>query len=125
MSEKDDSTRAIIANRIREARKSAGLSQGQVAKLMGLQHRPIISEIEAGKRRVTAEELSKLAGLFDVTVAWLVGEAPELVETDDPRIQLAARELKKLKPEDLDRLMRLLASMREKDDAADEGEGKS
>ena len=125
MSEKDNSTRAIIANRIREARKSAGLSQGQVAKLMGLQHRPIISEIEAGKRRVTAEELSKLAGLFDVTVAWLVGEAPESVETDDPRIQLAARELKKLKPEDLDRLMRLLASMREKDDAADEGEGKS
>jgi transcriptional regulator with XRE-family HTH domain len=105
VSEKDDPKRAVIARRIREARKSAGLSQGQVAKLMGLQHRPIISEIEAGKRRVTAEELSKHAELFDVTVAWLVGEAPESVETIDPRIQLAARELKKLKPEDLDRLI--------------------
>jgi transcriptional regulator with XRE-family HTH domain len=125
VSEKDDPKRAVIARRIREARKSAGLSQGQVAKLMGLQYRPIISEIEAGKRRVTAEELSKHAELFDVTVAWLVGEAPESVETIDPRIQLAARELKKLKPEDLDRLMRLLASMRAEDDKTDKDGGKS
>ena len=48
MSEKDEAKRAVIAQRIREARKSAGLSQGQVAKLMGLQHRPIVSEMEAG-----------------------------------------------------------------------------
>lgn len=111
MSETEDLRRIQIAARIREARKAAGLSQGQVAKLMKM-HRPTISEIEAGNRRVSAEELSALADLFDVTVAWLVGEASETVETDDPRIQLAARELKKLKPEDLDRLMRLLASMR-------------
>src|SRR5262249_32571283 len=91
----------IVANRIREARKLAGLSQGQVAKFLNL-HRPTISEIEAGNRKVTAEELSKLAELFDVSVSWLVGEAPEKLETDDPRVQLAARELKKLKSEDLD-----------------------
>ena len=42
----------------------------------------------------------------------LLGDAPETIETNDPRVQLAARELKKLKPEDLDRLLRLLASMR-------------
>lgn len=111
----NEQTRVLIAERIREARKSAGLSQGQVAKLMGL-HRPSISEIEAGNRRVSADELSKLADLLDVSVAWLVGDAPETVETDDPRIQLAARELKKLKPEDLDRLLRLLASMRDTDE---------
>lgn len=111
MSDKDEQRRAEIAERIREARKSAGLSQAQVAKLLDL-HRPAVSEIEAGNRRVSAEELTALANMFDVTVAWLVGEASETIETDDPRIQLAARELKKLKPEDLDRLMRLLASMR-------------
>lgn len=111
MSETDDKKRAQTAKRISEARKSAGLSQGQVAKLMDL-HRPTISEIEAGNRRVTAEELSTFAKLFDVTVGWLLGESFETIETDDPRVQLAARELKKLKPEDLDRLMRLLASMR-------------
>jgi transcriptional regulator with XRE-family HTH domain len=115
MSDNEADRRAVIAERIREARKMAGLSQGQVAKLMGL-HRPSISEIEAGNRRVSAEELKQLASLLDVTVAWLVGDAPETVETDDPRVQLAARELKKLKPKDLDRLLRLLASMRDEDE---------
>lgn len=115
MTDKEEERKALIAERIREARKQAGLSQGQVAKLMGL-HRPSVSEIEAGNRRVSADELAKLSELFDVSVAWLVGDAPETVETDDPRVQLAARELKKLKPADLDRLMRLLASMRDADD---------
>lgn len=120
MSEKEEQRRAVIAERIREARKQAGLSQGQVAKLMDL-HRPSVSEIEAGNRRVSAEELAKLGELFDVSVAWLVGDAPESVETDDPRIQLAARELKKLKPQDLDRLLRLLASMRDGDAKSSRG----
>jgi len=117
MTDAEAKRRALIADRIREARKMAGLSQGQVAKLMNL-HRPSISEIEAGNRKVSADELTQLAEFLDVSVAWLVGDAPEAVETDDPRIQLAARELKKLKPEDLDRLMRLLASMRDGDQKA-------
>jgi transcriptional regulator with XRE-family HTH domain len=106
-----DEIRLSIAARIREARKMAGLSQGQVAKLLKL-HRPAVSELEAGNRRVSAEELAQMASLFDVSIAWLVGEAPEAVESDDPRVQLAARELKRLKPENLDRLMRVLAAIR-------------
>lgn len=124
MSETDNQKRAQTAKRISEARKSSGLSQGQVAKLMDL-HRPTISEIEAGNRRVTAEELSTFAKLFDVTVGWLLGESSETIETDDPRVQLAARELKKLKPEDLDRLMRLLASMRSNETPKAKRGGKS
>ena len=89
----------------------AGLSQAQVARLLDL-HRPAVSEIEAGKRRVSAEELAQLAGLFDVSVAWLIGETAEALESDDPRVQLAARELKRLKPDSLDRLMRVLAAIR-------------
>lgn len=109
---KTDAIRMSIASRIREARRMAGLSQGQVARLLNL-HRPAVSEIESGNRRVTAEELTQLAQLFDVSVAWLVGESPEAVESDDPRIQLAARELKRLKPDSLDRLMRVLAAIRD------------
>jgi hypothetical protein len=45
----------------------------------------------------------------------LLGDSAEQLETDDPRLQLAARELGKLKPDDLDRLLRLLASMRNGD----------
>ena len=111
MTETQDSKRTVIASRLREARKMAGISQGQVAKLLEM-HRPTISEIEAGNRRVSAEELSKFAEMYDVTVSWLLAETAEQLETDDPRLQLAARELSKLKPDDLDRLLRLLASMR-------------
>lgn len=111
MSEVQEARRVAIAARLREARKAAGLSQGQVAKLLQM-HRPTITEIEAGNRRVSAEELTTFASTYDVTVGWLVGDSAEQLQTDDPRLQLAARELSKLKPEDLDRLLRLLASMR-------------
>ena len=111
MTDSQDTQRLAIAERLREARKAAGLSQGQVAKLLQM-HRPTVSEIEAGNRRVSAEELVKFAETYDVTVSWLLGETSEQLEINDPRLQLAARELSKLKPDDLDRLLRLLASMR-------------
>lgn len=106
-----DKKKAIIANRIREARKMAGLSQAQVAKMLSL-HRPSVSEIEAGNRSVSAEEMAKLAEIFDVSMSWLIGEGAEKVDIRDNKLQLAARELQKLKPEDLDRLLTILASMR-------------
>lgn len=119
MTEQPETKRSSLAARLREARKMAGLSQGQVAKLLGW-HRPTVSELEAGNRRLSAEELSRFAEIYDVTVSWLLAETTEQLETNDPRLQLAARELSKLKPDDLDRLMRLLASMRNPD-ANDDG----
>ncbi|MDE5458539.1 helix-turn-helix domain-containing protein [Bradyrhizobium sp. CSA112] len=111
MTELDPAKRAQIADRLKEARKLPGLSQGHVAKIIGL-HRPSITEIEAGNRRVSADELVRLAEIYDVSVAWLLGEAPETLDAQDPRLELAARELSKLKPDDLERLLRLLAAMR-------------
>jgi len=103
--------RQIIASRIREARRMSGLSQGQVAKMLNLQ-RPSVTEIEAGNRAVSAEELSKLAEIFDVSVEWLLGEGAAQLDAHDDRLHLAARELQKLKTKDLDRLLTILASMR-------------
>ena len=104
--------RAQIAERLREARKLAGLSQGHVARMLGL-HRPSVSEMEAANRRVSADEAARLAEIYDVSVAWLLGEAPEILDVQDPRLELAARELVKLKPDDLENLLRLLAAMRD------------
>ncbi len=106
--------RRIIASRIREARRMAGLSQGQVAKMLGLK-RPSVTEMEAGNRGVAAEELGKLAEIFDASVAWLLGEGATSLDPYGDRLQLAARELQKLKPQDLDRLLSILASMREQE----------
>ena len=100
-----------IPTRLRAAREQAGLSQGQVARLLDM-HRPTISEIEAGRRRVQAEELPRFAKLYKVTVSWLTDESPD-DEAVDPRVELAARELSKLKHHDLDRVLKLLASIRE------------
>jgi transcriptional regulator with XRE-family HTH domain len=110
----DIERRRAIAARLREARRLSGLSQGQVAKRMDM-HRPTISEIEAGNRRVSADELKQFAELYDVRMAYLTGEAPETLGLDDPRVQLAARELKKLPPESLDKLLQALAALRTED----------
>jgi transcriptional regulator with XRE-family HTH domain len=111
MTRVDPAKRGRLAERLREARKLAGLSQGQVAKILGL-HRPSVSEIEAGNRRISADELSRLAETYDVSVAWLLGQAPDSIDGQDPRLELAARELLKLKPDDLERLLQLLAALR-------------
>jgi len=100
--------RLAIAGRLRAAREQAGLSQGQAARLLKMQ-RPTISEIEAGRRRVAAEELAALAQIYGVSVSWLAEEKPEV---SDPAAELAARELAKLKPQDFDNVMKLLRTLR-------------
>lgn len=98
-----------LAKRLRIAREHAGLSQGQVAKLLDL-HRPTISEIEAGRRKVNTDELAEFARIYEVSIAWLTSTEDDA--ENDARVKLAARDLKKLKPEDLDKVLRLLATIR-------------
>jgi transcriptional regulator with XRE-family HTH domain len=98
-----------IGDRLRAARELAGLSQAQVAKMLSL-HRPSISEMEAGRRKVSAEELTELAGIYNVSLSWLAGGEPDEEKLSD-KVKLAARELAKLKPEDYKRLMHLLKLM--------------
>ena len=98
-----------VAKRLRLAREQAGLSQGQVAKVLGM-HRPTISEIEAGRRKVSADELTTFAKTYAVSVAWLTSTRDD-TEIDE-RVMLAARELSALKPDDLDRVVRFLSSLR-------------
>jgi transcriptional regulator with XRE-family HTH domain len=101
-----------LAARLRLAREQAGLSQGQVAKLMRM-HRPTVSEIEAGRRRVQVEEIAEFAKLYHVAIPWLLGEEDGGEDIHEAKVRLVARELTKLKTEDLDRVMNLLASLRQ------------
>lgn len=107
----DPIPKAEIASRLRTARVQAGLSQGQVAKLLGL-HRPTISEVEAGRRSVSILEITKFAEIYAVDVGWLTGLSDPKEELLSAKTLLAARELERLKPEDLDRLLELLSSLR-------------
>lgn len=98
-----------LALRLRTARELAGLSQGQVARVMGIP-RPSVSEIEAGRRKVSAEELRSFAQVYSVSSAWLLNDSDD--DPDRSRIELAARELSKLSGDDVDRLLRLLSALR-------------
>ena len=103
--------RKAIASRLRLSREMAGLTQGQVAKSLEW-HRPTVSEIEAGRRRVSAEELATLAEMYGVNVPWIVGEENEESSEAADRVKLAARELSKLREEDLDRVLQLVQALR-------------
>lgn len=99
-----------IAERLREAREAAGLSQGQVAKRLSM-HRPTVSEIEAGRRKVSAQETEIFANLYGVSVDWLVSGASKN-QADDARLLIAARELSKMSDADIERLMKMLRMLK-------------
>ncbi len=50
----------IVGQRVKLAREDASLSQDELASQMGFNDRQTLSNIEAGKRKLTAEELLKL-----------------------------------------------------------------
>lgn len=111
--------RANIASRLRTARENCGLSQGQVARHLNM-HRPTISEIEAGRRKVSGEELATFASLYGVSVAWISGEQENTAPIED-RVQLVAREISKLKSSDIDRLINMLQSVKSGEDSQSGG----
>ena len=108
---KPEEVRGKVAQRLRAAREMAGLSQGQVAEMMDL-HRPTISEIEAGRRRVPSEELAEFAKVYRVSTSWLLGEESSGGSEEDPRVLFAARELAGLSEDDLGRLVKVIAAIR-------------
>ncbi|MCK6623179.1 MAG: helix-turn-helix transcriptional regulator [Calditrichaceae bacterium] len=107
---KAEGKKMAIASRLALARKNAGLSQGQSAKLMEM-HRPSVSEIEAGRRNVSAEELAKFAEIYGVSVGWLACEETDQTNEIEDEILLAARNLAKLKKEDVQKVLDLLTAL--------------
>lgn len=102
----------LIAKRLTFARKASGLSQAQVAKKLHM-HRPTISEIEAGRRKVSVEELVLFSEIYKVSINWLAGKQTEEENEAKSEIEIAARQLENLKKEDLDKVIDLLSALRE------------
>lgn len=70
-----------LGERVRLLRESEGISQGELASIVGIS-RSAISQIESGERKITAEELDILAKRFTISMESLIH--PE----NDPRIDL-------------------------------------
>ena len=69
----DDAERKQLGERLRDARKYLGLKQEEVASYLKIQ-RTALSDIESGRRRVEALELTRLAKLYQQSVSYFTGE---------------------------------------------------
>lgn len=98
------SEREKIANRLKEARILSGLSQENAAKMLNLQ-RPAISEIESGKRKVSAEEIIQFSEFYKVSTTWILHD--EELEIDE-ELRMVARELNKMNVGDRNKLIDLI-----------------
>ncbi|MCY4561849.1 MAG: helix-turn-helix transcriptional regulator [Flavobacteriaceae bacterium] len=98
--------RVEIAKRLKKARELSGLSQAQVALKVGVQ-RPAVSEIEAGRRKVSAEELIQFSKLYKVDSSWLLSEEDDS-EIAQGKLKFAARELSKMSDKDKNKLIEIL-----------------
>lgn len=101
-----------IGRRLRDARKAAGLTQQYVAECLGVKH-PVVSEMEAGKRKVSALEIAKLAELYGRSpLSFLKSGHDEEVHTDSLSCKALFR-AKELTPEDRARLSWLEGFLRD------------
>lgn len=64
MTKSQDRLTALIGERIQIARKGKGLTQEQLCRRLGFKDRQILSNIESGKRKVTADELMNLMNVL-------------------------------------------------------------
>lgn len=105
-----DQQRVELGSRIRKAREYIGLSQDDVASVLGIS-RPAVTLIEAGERKVEAIELRKLAALFGTTVDMLLdGEKSAAEETD--KLAYLARATQGLSESDMEQLLRFTDYLR-------------
>lgn len=72
-----------LSARLRQAREKAGLTQREAGQRLD-RHCETITEIEGGRRKVTAEELVAFARLYNVTLNWLAD-----VEEDQRVLEIA------------------------------------
>ena len=76
MTDKQDAILALLPTRLKEARRSQGLSLDAVAKLSGVS-RSMVSQIERGESSPTVATLWNLTKALQVDFAGLLDEAPQ------------------------------------------------
>ena len=91
-----------LGTRLKKAREYLGLTQEDVAKLMGVS-RVIITNIEAGTRKISAEELAKFSKIYGWSMEELL-EGEKKVE----KIPMFARTFNELSKEDQEEIINLI-----------------
>lgn len=84
-----------IGGEIRKLREAGGMSQEELAGLVGVS-RPSLVHIEGGKRKVSAEELIRFADIFGLTLDQLVNSSlrPEVVVEEEGTVKKPSQGLR-------------------------------
>jgi transcriptional regulator with XRE-family HTH domain len=108
-----------VGERIRRIRQEKKISGTKVAQLLGITPQ-YYYDIEKGKRNLSAENASKIAKIFNVSVDYLLGRSESIIaekvsnyEIDD-RVRALAREIQDLNSGDIDLLEAMIKTMRER-----------
>ena len=67
------SARQILSGNLRRLRAAKGISQERLAELAEL-HRTYIGSVERGERNISIDNLERIAGAFEITLAMLLTE---------------------------------------------------
>lgn len=92
---KNNRTNALIGSLIKTAREEAQLSQADLAKILGYESATAVSLIEAGERKVKAEDLQKISEAVHRPFSYFLGMEERL-----PDIKVALRADKDLTNDD-------------------------
>lgn len=102
-----------LVARLKEAREYMGISQEKVATYLGVP-RSAVSEIESGKRSVSALELQRLAKLYQKSIGWFTDD---VIEGAPPEIEYLARTAAELSQNDRGELQKFAEFLKAKSEA--------
>lgn len=108
-----ESVYRVIGLRIKMAREEANLTQEQLAADLGMSDSGL-TLWESGKRRVPIDQLRRISDRLGKPMWWLMGEEPP-----DPNSAFA-HELHRLSPEDRERAIEIIRSLRRSSERAKE-----
>jgi phosphopantetheine--protein transferase-like protein len=115
-----DDEQVEVGQRLKSARTTLGLTQEDVASVLGIQRTSVIA-LEAGRRNVTALELRRLARLYRRDVAWILGEVDQELSATEPENQALFRATAQLSPSDKEQVLRFAEFLAAGDSSAGEG----
>lgn len=100
-----------IGEKLKQIRKSKGMSQEQLAAILNV-NRNYLSRIENGKSEPTSGVLKRIAQIFNIDLNSLLDTHEDITESKD-KIKYITDSCKHLHPKDLDFIIRIISIMRE------------
>ena len=78
----------FIGSQIKIAREGSGMSQIDLARVLGFESATAISLVEAGERKITADNLNKIAEVLNHDIYFFLGQDSKY--TSDVKVALRA-----------------------------------